>query len=839
MVFRRPHPQRPTRTAGRASSSIVVCDAAPTFKANVLVVAIGCALASLVSVAVLAPSLALAAEPASSAASQEYAIPAGRLSDVLAQFAATSGVALSFDPQMLAGLRSSGLQGRYSVHEGFDRLLAGSGYQLVSTGSGGYSLHQVRTEGGAMTLVPVTVSGTAISSLNELPPAYAGGQVATGGRLGILGNRDFMETPFNQTSYTAELMENQQTRHIADVLGNDPTAHANGSTSTGADDFSIRGFYVGNTDLLFNGMPGVAPSFFNSMMAESIERVEVLKGPNALLNGVSPNGSVGGAINMIPKRASDEPLTRFTTSYAADSLFGGHLDVGRRFGEQQQFGIRFNGVHREGDSAIDHQSRRSTLVAFGLDYQGERLRLSSDLAYQEQAFKGITDFTSVAAGVPLPRAPSKHVNYDGPYEFSHPKVLYGTLRGEYDLSNHWTAFAAVGGSERGTQYISTNRRITDAQGTLAASSVNLAADKMYSRALEGGLQGRFTTGVVDHQMIVAYTTFDREWRRIRVPDSSGYPLSNIYNPVFGPGPDKSLLPDPDDARKMGELGLSGMTLADTLSIFDERLQLTLGARLQEIDSTSFNQTGGITARYKEDKLTPMVGIVVKPWQYVSLYANYIEGLQAGSVAPDTAANAGEVFAPYVTEQYEVGTKVDFDGLGASLSLYQITQPSAFIDPGTNIFGVHGEQRHRGLDFNVFGDVGSGIRLLGGAAYIDSRLTKTQGGVNEGNRGAAVPEWRFVLGAEWDTPFIQGLTLTGRATRNGSMWLDQANIQKVPAWTRLDIGARYSIKRSDEKAVVLRANLENALNKIHWDANSYGQLTLSDPRALSLSATFDF
>lgn len=70
-----------------------------------------------------------------------------------------------------------------------------------------------------------------------------------------------MDTPFNQTSYTAELIQNQQVHHVADILNNDPTAHANGSTSTGADDFSIRGFYVGNTDLLFNGMAGVTPSF--------------------------------------------------------------------------------------------------------------------------------------------------------------------------------------------------------------------------------------------------------------------------------------------------------------------------------------------------------------------------------------------------------------------------------------------------------------------------------------------------------------------------------------------------------------------------------------------------
>lgn len=651
-----------------------------------------------------------------------------------------------------------------------------------------------------------------------------------------------MDTPFNQTSYTAELIQNQQVHHVADILNNDPTAHANGSTSTGADDFSIRGFYVGNTDLLFNGMAGVTPSFFNSMMAESIERVEILKGPNALLNGVTPNGSVGGVINMIPKRAGNQPLTQFTASYISDSQFGGHVDIGRRYGSDKQFGVRLNGVYRNGNTPINYQSRESALAAIGLDYRGKRLRLSTDFGYQYQNLQGIRDYTTVAAGVPIPKAPGTRNNYDGPYDFSNPEVLYGTFRGEYDLTSYLTGFVAVGGSERSTRYILTNRTIIDAHGNLMAGSsgVGLSADKMYAWTLETGLQGRFTTGVVQHQTILVYTTLDREWRRISVPAPLAYPASNIYHPTFGPKPDPSLQPGPGDARKMQDLVLSSIALADTLSILDERVQLTLGARLQKIDSTGFNRnTGAITSSYKEDKITPMVGLVVKPWQQVSLYANYIQGLQQGPTAPLTAINAGEIFAPFVTQQYEVGTKVDFGRIATTLALYQVAQPSGIIDPATNVFSVNGEQRHRGADFNVFGEVIRGVRLLGGAAYIDSELTRTQNGINDGNRGPAVPKWRLVLGAEWDTPFFTGFTLFGRVTHNGPMYLNAGNTQKIPDWTRLDMGARYMFERSNGKLITLRANINNVLGKNYWDANAFGQLTLSDPRVFLVSATVDF
>jgi iron complex outermembrane receptor protein len=231
----------------------------------------------------------------------------------------------------------------------------------------------------------------------------------------------------------------------------------------------------------------------------------------------------------------------------------------------------------------------------------------------------------------------------------------------------------------------------------------------------------------------------------------------------------------------------------------------------------------------------MIGLIVKPWQHIALYANYIEGLQEGAMAPLTAANAREAFAPFVTKQYEIGAKVDFGRFAATLALYQIAQPSGFIDPATNVFGVEGEQRHRGVDFNVFGEVTDGVRLLGGVAYIDSELTKTEGGVNQGNRGPAVPTWRLVLGGEWDTPFVPGLTVGSRVIYNDCMYIDPANTQRIPDWTRLDIGARYRLNQT----VIVRANLHNVLDKNYWDANAFGQITVSEPRTVALSATFDF
>ncbi len=77
-----------------------------------------------------------------------------------------------------------------------------------------------------------------------------------------------------------------------------------------------------------------------------------------------PGGSVGGTINLVPKRADDQPLTRVSVDWTQRGQLGTHLDIGRRFGENNAFGVRFNGVHRNGDTAVDHQSREFPMLSW-------------------------------------------------------------------------------------------------------------------------------------------------------------------------------------------------------------------------------------------------------------------------------------------------------------------------------------------------------------------------------------------------------------------------------------------------------------------------------------------
>jgi iron complex outermembrane receptor protein len=299
---------------------------------------------------------------------------------------------------------------------------------------------------------------------------------------------------------------------------------------------------------------------------------------------------------------------------------------------------------------------------------------------------------------------------------------------------------------------------------------------------------------------------------------------------------KPYIPKPD-TPKVSESELTGVALADTLSVFDDRLQLTVGVRQQNIKSDNYNPAGVVTTSYDDGRITPLYGAVIKPWDHVSFYYNYIEGLSKGDIAPSTASNAGQIFAPYVSRQHELGVKADYGTFSSTLSLFQITKPSGELASG--VFSVQGEQRNRGLELNVFGEVTPGTRLLGGVTLLDAQLTKTSVAGNRGNKPVGVPEVQANLWAEWDTSWIDGLTLTSGAIHTGSQYVNQANTQKLDDWTRIDVGARYTT-RIDERPTTFRATVQNVFDQEYWSGvASYGAFSQGSPRTLLLSATVDF
>jgi iron complex outermembrane receptor protein len=339
-----------------------------------------------------------------------------------------------------------------------------------------------------------------------------------------------------------------------------------------------------------------------------------------------------------------------------------------------------------------------------------------------------------------------------------------------------------------------------------------------------------------------YSINDRTYDQ-SVLSSAGFVFWNLYTPPTNvPRPNLNV----PTLRLNTNVNLEGVGFSDTMSMFDKRLQVTVGVRHQTAGSrvTNFIPTPTNPSRpYQEESLwTPAYAIVVKPVENISLYANYIEGLQTPVVVTGQFQNAGAVFPPSKTTQAETGVKIDTGRFTTTLSLFDITQPSIITVPGLPLSTrqLNGRQRNRGAEINVFGEITPDIRLLGGVALIDGVQEKTQDGTNDGKRAVGVPAVTANIGAEWDTPFMRDLTLSARVIYTGPQYVNVTNTLTLPEWTRVDIGARYTFTSPwNGKPIVVRANIENLFNEAYWASAYSGVITLAAPRTYLLSTTFNF
>jgi iron complex outermembrane receptor protein len=678
----------------------------------------------------------------------------------------------------------------------------------------------------------------------ELTEDFAGGQVARGGRAGFLGNLDLMDAPFSGTAYTEALIRNQQAASVGDVLQNDPVVRVAKGFGNFQELYVIRGFPVFSDDMTYNGIYGILPRQY--VAAEFVERVEVFRGANSFLNGAAPGGSgVGGAFNLVPKRAPDDDLSRATLGYEDGGELYGALDLARRFGTDDVAGLRLNLVRRDGESSIDDQERTLSAFSLGGDYRGDRLRVALDLGYQDQTIDAPRpQVTPIEAP---PRAPDADSNFGQPWTSASEEQLFGVLRGEYDLSDRWTAWLALGARRGEEANVLANPSASSAGETSSYRFDNAREDVVFSA--DTGVRVEFETGAVGHRLSASASVIDLESR-------NAYAFSDFFAgftgslyapaPVTPPVADFFVGGDLNDPLRTEAVRNTSVAVADMLSFFDGTVLATLGLRWQEIETRSFAYGDGtLLARYAESAVTPAAGLVYKPSQRLSLYGNYAESLQPGAIAPATSGglpilNAGEILEPFRGQQFELGAKYDANTFGLAIALFQIDKPSAIVED--QVFKDAGEQRNRGVELSAFGEIAQGVRLIGGATLLDAELTQTQDGMGEGKTAVGVPEVQANLNIEWDVGALPGLTLDARAVYTDRQYIDASNTYSVPSWTRFDVGLRYARDVFD-RPLTLRARVENVADSDDWvSVGGYpgaNYLVLGTPRTLVLSASMDF
>ena len=645
-------------------------DKLPTLKP----IAIACALACSTGGMLLLPQITYAQE---SHERQQVSIPAGKLSSVLATFAAQVGAPLSFDPSMFSGRQSSGLKGRYSAVEGFNVLLQGTRFHIEKQSNGNYVIRKTLND-GIMPAIQVN-AGSEFGSAND---AYR----MNDSNVGVLGDLSLQNTPYSVEVYSRDLIDNLQANSLSGVTKLDA------SVSLSADDmvsennyFMIRGLSPdGTTGQKIDGLN--LQSRAKDLPMEHIDKIEVLKGASGFLYGF---GAPGGIVNYSLKRPTDSLTRNVKGQIMNDNLMLFHGDVGDRFGKNDQFGYRLNIVNQTGDSYVDDAKSQRQSGSIAVDWKvSPTLFWRADALYANRKSYGgywaiipNTDgkLNNWEVGEPLsPINGSKRLMPDWMIYESEHKTFGSELT--WKFKENWDAKISARYSES-YRNLPNPAIFASKDGNYSVKSWN------YNNIFESFQSQVVVNGDVDTDIISHNISFGMSNTNSTASNSSNLGtdinlenIGNLSDPLYF-SKDINIL-SKSDARydKYSEINRNELFISDVLNV-GHNLDFILGARYGEIDNKY--------AQYKEDSITPTIATVYRPKDWLSLYASYVEAFEEGAIAPDTSVNAGEVFSPKISKQYETGFKIEQPSWSTNFAIFKLERALSYTD-SNNVYSQDGE-----------------------------------------------------------------------------------------------------------------------------------------------------
>ena len=570
----------------------------------------------------------------------------------------------------------------------------------------------------------------------------------------------------------------------------------------------------------------------------NLERVEALKGPNALVFG---RGGSGGVVNRVTRQADGQSHRSASLQVGSGDRRRGTLDYGDGIGDGGA-GFRVNAVYEDSASFRDGYSveRYGINPTFGFEIApGTRVDLSYEHFHDERVadrgvpsldgrpvdtdlstFFGNPDESPVEATVNafdavLTHAFGEHLQLRNHFRYAdYDKFYQNVFPGAVDAATQTVAISAYNNT--------TARRNLFNQTDLVWETTTGAIRHTVLAGAEFGRQ------VTDNQRMTGYF------------GAPGSTTTSIRVPLASPTTSEIPLfrPSASDADNHGVAKVAAVYLQDQVE-FSPQWQAILGLRYDDFRVDLRNNRTGATVSSEDGLLSPRAGLVYKPLDRVSLYASYSMAYQprAGEqLASLTASNAA--LDPETFRNREIGAKWDIrPDLQASLAVYRLDRGNvAVTDPAdaTRMILVDG-QSTEGVELGIAGRITESWQVMGGYAYQDGEITTTQSATAvAGNRLAQLPRHSASLWNRYDvnTAFGVGLGIIHR----GAIYANVDNLVTLPAFTRFDGAVYWTLNPS----VQLQLNIENLGNKRYFaSAHSNNNLSPGTPRSAWLTMNVHF
>ncbi|NER59592.1 TonB-dependent siderophore receptor [Pseudomonas sp. MAFF212428] len=791
--------------------------------------------------------LAALAQPASSV-SQQYAIAAGSLDEVLNQFARQAGITLSSTPQMTQGAQSPGLQGRYATDQALRRLLEGSGLEAVSQDGSRYVLHAVAQD-AALALPSSDVRGFALGNALGSMEGYN----ATHSQVATKTSTALLETSQSVSVVTRQQMDDQGAQTVSQTMRYTPGVLTNPYGATHRYDYvAMRGFNDGSVDNIYiDGLKSMGDSgTFSTLQIDPyfLERVDILKGPSSVLYGRS---SPGGLVALTTKKPLYQPLRQVQASVGSQGQRGVGFDFSGPLDEDKRIAYRLTGLTHQSDTQFDHNEEKRYALAPTLS-----IDFSEDTSLTLQAYLQNDPEGGYHAGVPADGAlHQRNGQRISEHFFEGEPGVDSYKRNQQSFGYQFEhRFNDVFTARQNFRYLDSTVAMDQvyAWGYTSPTSNSLnryytgADEKLHSYIIDNMLQAEYFTGAAKHTTLVG---LDYQRRKTVVDwTSGGVAPIDAFNPQYGNSQITYYAPT-SYTRRLQQTGIYAQDLIEL-----DKWRFSLGVRQDWVKTSDENRiaepTRPLGTQISDDrtKLTGRAGVLYLFDNGIAPYLSYSESFNPNSYADA----AGNPLAPTEGTQWEAGIKYQPPGTDNlfTASVFRIEQENlATKQPQDNFYYPVGQVRSQGLELEAHVQVTDNLKVLGSYTFTDIEYSKPMPSTllgstldNQGNSPTQAPKQMASLWADYNLRqgALDGVRIGGGVRYVGYSWADAENTMKVPSYTLFDASVGYDLGKVGLKGADVRLNANNLTNERYVaSCASLSYCYMGEERNVSATLSYQF
>ncbi|MDE2180435.1 MAG: TonB-dependent receptor [candidate division NC10 bacterium] len=646
-----------------------------------------------------------------------------------------------------------------------------------------------------------------------------------------------LETPVSIQVVPRTVMDDQQVIELKEALKNVSgvqPAFGFGSLFNG---FTIRGFT--SPQFAFSLFRNGARRRLNAFETANVERIEVVKGPAAVLYGrLDP----GGIVNLVTKRPEPEPAYSAQQQIGSFGLYRTVLDATGPVTADRSLLYQTTLAYHDSGSFRDFEGLNRVFLAPSLAWQpssGTEVTLNLEYKRDHQvAHYGIPAIGTRPAPIPISRFLGDRTDDDGRFDHADSDNVVLELGWSHHFSPGWTLSQQflMDRNDYFNDYFPPMRLLEDNRTLERGFGKGLVHLHSYGTNLD--VTGR-VEGWGGHTALIGveYYRFDLTTPKLSFffsppfsPPPPFVPPIDIFNPIYG----RAQIPQnlaPNLFIRFHE-SWYGAYLQDQIDL-KHGFHLLVGGRYDV--ATVSNGFSTVTPNMPildrtDQAFSPRVGLLYQPWPWVSVYGNFVK-----SIGPTAGFSVvGRPFEAERATQYEVGVKAAPLGgrLTATVALYRITKRNILsTDPSNPVSRVPiGEARSRGIELDVGGQLTDHWSVIGSYAYTDTRITEDTLGGNQGHR---LPDVPLHSGSLWSWYRIErgafsGLDVGAGVFAAGLRQGDEQSSFQLPGYARMDAAATYHWRWGPSR-LTARLNIVNLLNQRYFESSNITDILTRNPR----------